>query len=138
MTEKQVDWQRADLVYQKLYYLELSISQAIREKDMESWYLLLEEEYRFVWYNGVEDHAAKGGYDLHWWESQWATIRRYLYNPRMDRDTLQTDRLVMRNMSKVRDNLHTLNMMLNKFEVETGLRITMTEKKEHGANRFEV
>lgn len=132
MKERQADWQRADLVYQKLYYLELSISQSIREKDMEGWYLILEEEYRFVWHNGVEDYAINTEYNFQWWETQWEIIRRYLYNPRMEKDSLQADRLVMRNMAKVRDCLHTLNMLLNKFEVAAGLRIPMKIKPDPG------
>lgn len=120
--KKVVDWYRSDLFYQKIYYLEMAIVDKISNKDMEGWYQLLEEEFRFVWPH--IKNKAKKTHDREYWEENFLNLRKLLYDVRINRDNKQSERIAIRNRTIARDILHEIQLLLNDYEVSCGLRIT--------------
>lgn len=127
ITEKEINWHRSDLFYQKLYYLEMAISQRIFEKDMEGWYFCLEEEYRFVWPH-IQRMASENNHTKEFFESKWQKVRDLLYDRRLQKNNTRSQRICLINRSIIRHILHELNMLLNQYEVAANLRITENEK----------
>ncbi len=132
--EKEVIWHEDQLIYRKLFEIEMQITKCKFVKDWEGVYRLLKDEWINVWAiirtRSSEDDSDGEKHDVKWWKGKWNKVAGYLYDFRNDMDTPSTDRVAMRNFVKAADLLDDLNLLLNEYETAEGLRISTKDKSD--------
>tara|TARA_Y100000310_G_scaffold43010_1_gene40156 strand:- start:8 stop:445 length:438 start_codon:yes stop_codon:yes gene_type:complete len=125
-----VSWYRPDLAYEHLHQIKMTVSFYAGQVGQEiGHYNSLQEEYRYVWEHIVE-YAKQDSFDMKYFEKEWQTIRTLLFNPRYEMESVNAERLKIRNYGIVRGKLHNIQMLLNKYEVIAGLQITKAERPD--------
>lgn len=124
-----VSFFRADLAYEHLHNIKLSVSNYAGANDLIGWYNALETEYRFIWAY-IETHAKKNKHDKDFFENNWLRIRNLIYDRRIELDTPAADRLKFKNYSIARQVLHEINMLINEYEKKAHLIITTEYAKD--------
>lgn len=121
-TKEVISFYRSDLAYEHLHMIKTTVSYYAGANDLVGWYNALETEYRMIW-EYIKEDATHDKYDDKWFEDEWKRVRLLLYDARLSRDTPFTDNLKIINNYKAREILHTLNLLINKYEVRAKLGI---------------
>lgn len=132
--EKEIRWHEDQLIYRKLFLVEMKITECKYNLDWERLYILLKDEFVNVLEN-IRPFFEKDDMTEKDWEDRLNEIKKLLYDPRHGRSTIQSERLEMKNYSNAEEKLHEFNKLLNKYETKAGLRITMVDKEKLDADK---